>query len=459
MRARSWYLSLWLVGCLFASTARADLYTAVAAYEKKDFPRAFELFRELAEIGHPMAQETLAVMYVRGEGVPRDNVLGYAWAVITQENGLTANVQPIIDQVGPRLSPSSRKIADDVRGRFGKAALEERLLPRKTGSETPEGQPTRPVCRMAHPVNPDDFYPREAIRQGVAGIVQIRTTVLPDGRARNPRVTLSVPPNAFITAGRSIAFARGFEAPQQNGVAVPCTISFKVRFSIKPRGVPPQVAKEAQRLERDATAGDPLAQFQYALLLTGWSELNPDNKDLLPLFLSAAQAGVHSAQYVVGDSLLGRAGERQKGLRWLAMAADAGQQDAQIALASELLAVGNADDVARARALLEKAIEAGNEEAAYHLADLLIGDETSRRNPQRALDLLSEVFALKDDDPTTLEIRAAAYSQLGDFAAAVNAQTTALRKAKALRWNTAPQAERLQLYEQHQPWAQRLLVY
>jgi TPR repeat protein len=84
----------------------------------------------------------------------------------------------------------------------------------------------------------------------------------------------------------------------------------------------------------------------------------------------AAQAGLHSAQYVVGNLLLGT-DQRPKGLRWLAMAADTGQHDAQIAPASELLAGGNPDDVTRARALLENAVQAGTVEATYQRADLL----------------------------------------------------------------------------------------
>ena len=34
-----------------------------------------------------MAQENVAAMYVAGEGVKRDNVLGYGWALISRENG------------------------------------------------------------------------------------------------------------------------------------------------------------------------------------------------------------------------------------------------------------------------------------------------------------------------------------------------------------------------------------
>jgi hypothetical protein len=60
------------IAMLASPMARADLYAAEAAAKAKDFARAFELFRELAETGNTYAQENLAVMYVNGEGVARE---------------------------------------------------------------------------------------------------------------------------------------------------------------------------------------------------------------------------------------------------------------------------------------------------------------------------------------------------------------------------------------------------
>ena len=84
---------LFLVSGLIQSPARADLYGAQQAYKKQDFAQAFTLYREIAELGHPFGQETLALMYVTGEGVKRDNVLGYGWAVIARENGTIVHLE------------------------------------------------------------------------------------------------------------------------------------------------------------------------------------------------------------------------------------------------------------------------------------------------------------------------------------------------------------------------------
>jgi hypothetical protein len=106
-----------LLGCclaLVAATAWADLYKANEALAAKDLAKAFELYRGLAQIGQPDAQGYLAVMYSNGEGVPRNNLPGYAWATIARENGVDA-VQPIIDQVRPHLTDAARaRIAEVV---------------------------------------------------------------------------------------------------------------------------------------------------------------------------------------------------------------------------------------------------------------------------------------------------------------------------------------------------------
>ena len=112
-------LSLAIVAMLVPGPATADLYAAAAAYQKQDFAASFQLYRELAELGRREAQENLAAMYVDGEGVKRDNALGYAWAVIAKENGAGAGVQNIIDQLEPHMTSAARARVAEVQSKFG----------------------------------------------------------------------------------------------------------------------------------------------------------------------------------------------------------------------------------------------------------------------------------------------------------------------------------------------------
>jgi TPR repeat protein len=164
-----------LVAASMPLTALADLYTADEAYRRQDFARAFELYRGLAELGRLEAQENLAVMYVNGEGVKRDNVAGYTWAVIAQENGGSAAMQNIITQLEPHMTASARARVEEMRARFGTAALQKRLLP---AAETPGSPMTATVCKIRSPANPDDYFPENVVF--AYGSVDLEVDVAPD---------------------------------------------------------------------------------------------------------------------------------------------------------------------------------------------------------------------------------------------------------------------------------------
>ena len=444
------------IALLTPLAARADLYAAAAAAEKQDFPRAFELYRELAELGSLEAQEMLAVMYVNGEGVKRDNVLGYAWAAIAMENGGGEAARGIVSQLQPHLNPAARARVAEVQAKFGMAALNDRLLPTRV---VPGSLPAN-ACKMGRPADPGSFYPPEAKRRGLSGMVFLEATVAPDGRARNVRVWYSLPTTVFDEAGRRVAFENTYSPPLENGVAVSCTIRFKVKFSVRVNGaktVSSELQESAAETKTKAESGDPHSQLLYGLLLETRSELNTQQEDVMAWFLKAAQAGVPVAQYIVGVHSLNkpaRGNQTPKGIAWLQMAADAGQADAQAALANYLLRRSpDAEALGKAQALLEKSAALGNRDGRYELAALLAtAPDAGRRDPKRSLELLGRVMQYFDFDPTAFEIRAAARAMLGDFVAAQADQKTALQKAKKLGWNLTDQQARLASYAASKPW-------
>ena len=452
-----------LLTVLMPAMSRADLYSATAAAEKKDFVRAFELFRELAELGHRESQENLAVMYVNGEGVKRDNVLGYAWAALALENGGGEAAQGIVNQLEPHLNAAARARIAEVRAKFGKAALEERLLPTPYVAGTSED--AKP-CLMRFPANPDTYYPYDAKIQMISGTVLVEATVAPDGRARNARAWYSLPANVFDEAGRRVAFASIFETPKENGVAVACTIRFKVKFQVHTgSGIGPATEEQKKVLAEvraKAQAGDPRSQLTYALLREMRPDMNVVSEPPTNWALMAAQAGVPAAQYLVGVQLLSseREQSQRKGLVWLQMAADAGESDAQAALANYLLRTGSAEDFGKVQDLLEKAAASGHRDGKFHLAAVLAaGPEVSRRDPKRALDLLEQVKSDLDFDPTYFEIRAAANAMLGEYAEAQADQKQAMKKARKLGWDLTDAQARLSNYAASKPWTGNFFVY
>ena len=454
----------WVVFAALAPlTCRADLYSASEAVEKQDFARAFELYRELAELGHPEAQENLAVMYVNGEGVKRDNALGYAWAALAVENGAGEASQGIVKQLEPHLNPAARARIAEVQARFGKAALEERLLPKPYVPGTAED--AKP-CGMRSPANPDDFYPFDAKRQMISGVVLVEVTVAPDGRARNARAWYSLPANVFDEAGRRVALANDYDPPKENGVPIACTLRFKVKFSIHRGGGVGSPTREQEKVftevRKEAEAGDPRSQLTYALLLEMRPDMQVNPGPPVNWSLKAAQAGIPAAQYLIGVQFLASSREQsqKKGLAWLQMAADAGQPDAQAALANYLLRTNAGGDPGKVQDLLEKAAASGHRDGKFHLAAVLAaGPDASRRDPKRALELLSQVKNDVDFDPTFFEIRAAANAMLGEFAEAQDDQKQALQKARRLRWDLTDAQARLTSYAASKPWVGNFFVY
>lgn len=65
----------------------ADFETGVEAYTQGDYATALGIFQELAEQGHPDAQNNLGVMYNTGKGVSQDNTQAARWYRMAAERG------------------------------------------------------------------------------------------------------------------------------------------------------------------------------------------------------------------------------------------------------------------------------------------------------------------------------------------------------------------------------------
>jgi len=201
------------------------------------------------------------------------------------------------------------------------------------------------------------------------------------------------------------------------------------------------------------------------MMLEAMASTDPAAERPATWYLKAAQAGIPSAQYLIGSPMLRAKGPNsadkvKKGLFWITKAADAGQADAQVDLANYLLSQpGDPANRARAYDLLEKAAKSESREGKYRLAALLASDaDETRRDPKRALGLLEQVMIDKELDPTAFEIRAAANATSGDFDAARNDQGRAIRMAAKLGWDLAPQKARLAKYESSAAWTGDLLA-
>lgn len=79
-------LVLILTLCL-PSIARADIASAIAAYQREDYATAYRESSKLAQQGDAIAQYILGLMYDAGQGVPRDYARAVKWYRAAAEQG------------------------------------------------------------------------------------------------------------------------------------------------------------------------------------------------------------------------------------------------------------------------------------------------------------------------------------------------------------------------------------
>jgi TonB family protein len=416
----------------------------------------------MAQLGNLQAQENVASMYVTGEGVKRNNLLGYAWATIAVENGGGEDMKSIVAQLEPHVTDSARAKIEALRAQYGKEGLRKALLPDIFANAN---YIDREPCHISKAA--DAFYPMDASSRGIQGNAYVEVTVMPDGSGRNPRVIYSVPAGVFEEAAREAMLKTRFTpARTKKGELVPCTMAVLMRYEMKGKSSDdyPKLEKLAEDTRKKAETGDPHAQMVYGLLLSGVPQLKSNRSDAMPWFVKSAQAGVATAQFAVGYSIMQGWGcqcDEPKGLVWLHKAAAADQSDAQVMLANYLLRGDpKPEDVAKARTWLERAVTGNNREAKFFLAALLAaGPDPATRDPARSLTLLKSVMREMDIDPTAYEIRAAALAMQGNFKEAQADQRKALKMAKKLGWEPASQEMRLNAYEANQSWSGDLFAF
>jgi TPR repeat protein len=452
---RVWFL--W-AACLFSEVAFADLFTAQLAYKNGDYERAFKDYRELAELGQPLAQYNLAILYAKGLGVRENELNAYAWATLAAENG-SAQGKALADQLRPDLAPGSDAIAAQITAPYSRARLEEQLLPR---IEEGEGESAR--CQSKRVILNGGFgYPSSALARQLEGRVFVAYTVMPDGSSRNPRIFYAVPTNVFERTIRAdILYLH--RAADASAAPTECQVGYN--FQIGPQeNSHPRLVHYAHELKSKADEGDLNAAWQYGLLTGAFpSELNSKRSDAVPWFLRGSQSGSPRAQFLLGNSLLfgwGCKCEETKAQVWLRTAAAADQPSAQVTIAAYALR-GTPDEhhAQMAATWLGRAAASGDQEGMFYYAALLAAAPLdSLRDPQRALKLLAQVEPEFDQDPTTQEIRAAAQAANGDYRSAVKSEQRAIGQAEKLEWSLAPLQERLTRYQAGQPWTGYLLSF
>ena len=262
------------------------------------------------------------------------------------------------------------------------------------GSLAP-AHPAANPCSMRAPADPDYFYPDEAKRKMISGTVLVEATVAPDGRARNPRVWYSLPADVFDEAGRRVAIAQPLRAARENGVAVACTIRFKVRFTIA--AADRAAATTAKQKKVLAEAQDKGGGSEIQLATDVWARarnapgLERRTRRSLDRLVAQGGAGRPSGGAVsrrCASTLFRPRESQRRAFSGCRLAADAGQADAQASLANYLLRNSPMRRrSAKRRTCSRRRRQSGNRDGKF-LSRGVAGHRAGcrRRDPKRALE-------------------------------------------------------------------------
>jgi TPR repeat protein len=240
-------------------------------------------------------------------------------------------------------------------------------------------------------------------------------------------------------------------------------VNLTVAFTTGPGPSRIAQSKWFAELKTEAESGNPTAQYMYAVALSGDPESHQSWGDVLPWIEKSAQSGFSLAQYQLGESLLAGRGctaDAQKAMQWLQRAAQQDFPDAQTSLARLLLKAGPGYDAQKALLWLSRASGQGDARANRYLAALLASSSDEHiRDAARALELVGKMAKAALQEPTVIEIRAAALAGTGDYGSAVESQSRAIKRAESLHWDVSAMKVRLAAYEHSQPWFGELMEF
>jgi TPR repeat protein len=143
IKALEWLEKAATQGSADAQTAVGEIYHGIGStyYKGDDVPidatKAVEWFRKSATYGYANGQLMLSICYFQGRGIPKDNVLGYAWANLAAGTGSedAATTRAIIEKEMP---PTAIAEAQRISSSWKKGVL----LAREGKSVTQSARPS-----------------------------------------------------------------------------------------------------------------------------------------------------------------------------------------------------------------------------------------------------------------------------------------------------------------------------
>lgn len=337
-----------MCGFIFMPGAKADLLSATFDYHQGNFAQAKQEFTQLAHLGNPDAIYNIAVMYLHGQGVDKNNAQAYAWFNLAADFGL-ADARDTARLIAKQAE--SKQPLDDAYTALLKQLsfkwYNEQLRPEL--NSTPINNTS---INRAYTVEPK--YPEYAYANGLEGWVWLEFDIDESGAVTDITLIDSNPDKTFdkaiINAVKRWQYkASEDELPYYNRSLLYHFTTYKGKqYAQSFKSQQREYNEEITDLIDAAEQGNALVQYYIAnwlssdqynatrLLKYHWQQDNAADE----LLLKSASNGYANSQYRIGANLLrGAYGkiEREKGLNWILLAAQNGFAQAQYRLGRELL--------------------------------------------------------------------------------------------------------------------------
>lgn len=388
--------------CLFPLIVFSRTFEQGMSYYKgEQFVEAYQVFDSLAQLGNERAQFNIGVMHLRGEHFEQDLPEAWAWMKVAQSNGFDS-AGGALGAIESRLTQDELTYAhsrfDMLMEQYGNDAITKRLLP------TYENRNANISPSRANYVH-QPIYPRNMLRRGQSGYVDLQYVVGKDGSPRYFNVIYSTD-RAFQGAALEALKRSRFE-PSHSAEQSTLTFGQRYRyiFTFEENVLKIDELNDFLAEGRHAAyEGGSQEKLSFAYNLTamqssyrsleGFESINWDNPG--DWFAKAAQDGSALAKYQLGLRTL--RGDQcdidySKSLFWLTRAAAENVLDAQFALGYELLVGLRFDqDNEEATRLLHQAADQGLSPAQALLAWLLVTHPSDNfRSTEKAAQYFSEI--------------------------------------------------------------------
>ncbi len=441
MVSRKFLLVLTAALFIAGESAAVTIEQAFAWYSGGDFEKAYQAYKELAEIGNVQAQLNIGAMYARGEYVEKNFVEAYAWVSLAHAAEPGDTSQKFKTAIEKALTAEKKEKAEErfliLKKQYSQEAIERNLLP----SEVVQFNEGFVEAKLKVRNQPD--YPPVMAQEGGTGIVDIQFIVDEDGTTRHHSI-LSATNKHFKRAALKALKRDQFEPATVNGKPVK-EFGRRMRYSFLMHGDKAdmkRVASLVEPLKEAALSGGGWEKFKYAYTLdmvqsygSGLKGFDDDALDSRNRwFVKSAQDGFSVAKYELGRIITyGQqcGADSKKGFYWLEKAAQENVTDAQLMLGMELInGVRYQKDEKSGLAWVKKAADGGLNHAQLTYAWILAVHKNEKiRDAQKALDYVKKIELKEYQDKLTYyETLAAVYAALGQYNKGMQAHEKAMEE-------------------------------